>query len=205
MATTTTTAWPTVGETARLIEEVDGDLEASFAHLPEPFAALDAASCAALVQHLDECFAASKQSHVDADESIGGDLKITLPSTDSLSKLIGAAAVDALASRFPIVGEATEVKLRRCSAIGQCINFHTDHSLRTMQVPLTDDGDYDGGRLVYATKEGLVTPRRPAGSATTHDNRIVHGVTTLTRGVRYGLFFLVLPTTATTAQPQPQQ
>ena len=119
------------------------------------------------------------------------DLKVTLPSTDGLSKLIGPDVVATLAARFPIVAECSEVKLRR-SAVGECINFHTDHSLRTMQIPLNGDGDYEGGRLVYATKSGLEFPSRPAGSATTHNNRIAHGVTTLARGVRYGLFFLVL-------------
>ena len=40
------------------------------------------------------------------------------------------------------------------------------------------------------TAEGLVAPRRPAGSCTVHDNRVAHGVTELAGGVRYGLFFL---------------
>ena len=87
----------------------------------------------------------------------------------------------------------TTIKLRRCEAVGQCINFHADMSHRTMQVALTSDETYGGGALVFANAEGLHFPPRPAGSATIHDCTIVHGVTELVCGVRYGLFFLVEP------------
>ena len=49
-------------------------------------------------------------------------------------------------------------------------------------------GRYDGGRLVFAGAGGFRAPHRPAGSATVHTHRIVHVVTALTRGTRYGLF-----------------
>ena len=42
-------------------------------------------------------------------------------------------AVDDLMANMP----AGLARLRRCAAVGQCINFHTDVSLRTMQVALT--------------------------------------------------------------------
>jgi hypothetical protein len=58
-----------------------------------------------------------------------------------------------------------------------------------MQVALNGDDEYEGGRLVFATKDGFVVPSRRAGSVTIHDCRSVHGVTGLVRGVRYGLFF----------------
>jgi hypothetical protein len=57
-----------------------------------------------------------------------------------------------------------------------------------MQIALNDDSEYDGGRLVFATSEGFLIPRRPAGSATIHTHEVVHGVTALRSGVRYGLF-----------------
>ena len=87
----------------------------------------------------------------------------------------------------------TKIVVRRCEEHGRCIKFHTDRSLKTMQVPLNDETEYEGGRLVFATKDGLVYPPRPAGSATLHRNTIAHGVTTLTSGVRYGLFLLEDP------------
>jgi hypothetical protein len=57
-----------------------------------------------------------------------------------------------------------------------------------MQVALNSDEEYDGGRLVFATSEGFVVPDRCTGSATIHTCSVAHGVTALTRGVRYGLF-----------------
>jgi predicted 2-oxoglutarate/Fe(II)-dependent dioxygenase YbiX len=66
-----------------------------------------------------------------------------------------------------------------------------DYSLETIQVALNDEAEYNGGRLVYATQDGqLHKPPRSAGFATWHDHSIVHGVTELTSGVRYGLFLI---------------
>ena len=94
-----------------------------------------------------------------------------------------------------LFGRCNQIKLRRTQAAsGQYIAFHLDHSLRTMQVPLNDPSEYDGGRLVFAMGDGsLVVPEREVGSATVHDNGVVHGVTEITRGVRYGLFMLQTP------------
>ena len=83
-----------------------------------------------------------------------------------------------------------EIKLRRVEAHGQCIQFHLDHlATRVMQVPLNGDDEYVGGRLMYATHSGMLQPARPAGSATIH-NTVVHGVSEMVSGVRYGLYFL---------------
>lgn len=57
-----------------------------------------------------------------------------------------------------------------------------------MQVALNSDEEYCGGHLVFATAKGFVVPERPVGSATIHDNGVVHGVSPLKHGVRYGLF-----------------
>ena len=59
-----------------------------------------------------------------------------------------------------------------------------------MQVALNTDDEYKGGRLTFMTTLGAISPPRPAGTITVHDNTIVHGVTLLKSGVRYGLFFL---------------
>jgi hypothetical protein len=63
-------------------------------------------------------------------------------------------------------------------------------SKKTLQVSLNSDGEYEGGRLVFATDDKLVIPERLAGTVTIHHNDIVHGVSLLKSGVRYGLFFL---------------
>jgi hypothetical protein len=40
------------------------------------------------------------------------------------------------------------------------------------------------------TKDKLEAPARPAGTISIHKNDIVHGVSVLHSGTRYGLFFL---------------
>ena len=153
---------------------------ASFLSLQGPV--LPLAACRKLVAYLDQ--------HTDA--STTDDLKVTLAEAE-LADLVGQLAVDGLKKTMPagLAQEFTKIRLRRCIAVGQCINFHTDVSHRTMQVALTDEETYGGGTLVFANAEGLHFPLRPAGSATIHDNTIEHGVTELAHGVRYGLFFLV--------------
>ena len=59
-----------------------------------------------------------------------------------------------------------------------------------MQVAINGDDEYEGGRLAFATNGTVIIPARPAGTVTIHFNDIVHGVTVLEKGVRYGLFFL---------------
>lgn len=80
--------------------------------------------------------------------------------------------------------------MRRCCAHGKFINFHTDHSRKTLQVAPNDDTEYKGGRLVYLCGGKLQKLERLAGSITIHEHEIVHGVTKLESGIRYGLFFL---------------
>ena len=113
------------------------------------------------------------------------DLRLSLTES-ALEQLIGAASLERL--RVAFGGLFDTIKLRRVAAIGQCVAFHCDYSKRTMQVALNGDDEYDGGRLTFATADGFLQPARPRGSATTHTNSLVHGVSTLARGVRYGLF-----------------
>jgi predicted 2-oxoglutarate/Fe(II)-dependent dioxygenase YbiX len=105
-----------------------------------------------------------------------------------LVRLIGSDAVAELEQTF---GQRyDEIIIRRCEAHGKFINFHTDVSLRTMQVALNGDDEYKGGNLVFATQGKLHAPERRAGTVSIHENDIVHGVSMLHSGVRYGLFFL---------------
>ena len=76
------------------------------------------------------------------------DLKINLSRAD-LVHHIGTEAVNELEKTF---GQRyDEIIIRRCQAHGKFINFHTDVSLRTMQVALSGDDEYKGGNLVFAT------------------------------------------------------
>ena len=115
------------------------------------------------------------------------DLKLSL-SRAQLMELVGSSVFDRLCTAFG--GPFDAIKVRRAEPTGACINFHLDVNHRTMQVALTDECIYEGGRLVFATCHGIEVPARPAGSATIHDNRVAHGVTTHLSGIRYGLFLL---------------
>ena len=81
-------------------------------------------------------------------------------------------------------------KIRRVQAGGLHIPFHLDVTSKTMQVPLNGDHQYEGGQLVFLNELGVHMPSRPQGSCTIHEWDIVHGVTALTSGVRYGLYVL---------------
>jgi hypothetical protein len=125
-------------------------------------------------------------SFLDSRANNESDFKVKITKQE-LCSLIGEDNMRHLCVLHP---SFNTIKLRRCAAHGKCINFHLDHAKRTLQVALNGDSEYTGGQLVFATAAGLQLPQRPAGAITIHDNRIVHGVTTLESGVRYGLFLL---------------
>ncbi len=83
------------------------------------------------------------------------------------------------------------IAIRRTEATGRFIAFHTDHAARTVQVPLSDDASCIGGRLLFACTDGqLLTAKRRQGCLLAHDGDVVHGVTRLIQGVRFGLYAL---------------
>ena len=141
---------------------------------------LDAQACKILTRYADEQHATRSAPHAD--------LRLEMRK-EELASLIGADAFKRAAAFLS--GRFDTIKLRRAvgAVQGPTVGFHTDFSKRTMQIALNDESEYDGGRLVFATAEGFVKPARPRGSVTVHVNSIVHGVTALTSGVRYGLFF----------------
>ena len=163
----------TAAESRALMKTLGATTDAFESHADAKL--LDATACAALV------------AYADARQTGESDLKLDLTRED-LAACVGAAALDRLLAFVPF--DNASIKLRRVEPAEKLINFHTDVTPRTVQIPLVDDTAYAGGRLVFATREGLVAPPRPAGSATIHTNRVAHGVTPHTRGTRYALFFL---------------
>mmetsp|Transcript_18222 Transcript_18222/g.58219 ORF Transcript_18222/g.58219 Transcript_18222/m.58219 type:complete len:150 (-) Transcript_18222:202-651(-) len=122
-----------------------------------------------------------------------------------LCKLIGATALSALEACFRASHglssdgeECVRYRLRRTAVhptvrSGQDaphINFHRDVTSRTMQVALNPESEYEGGRVIYCTAEGLKAAPREPGTASVHGADVLHGVTALTRGVRFSLFLL---------------
>jgi hypothetical protein len=115
------------------------------------------------------------------------DFKVHLKA-HQLSELVGIDRSNELLELFD--APCHEVILRRSCSGGKFINFHTDNSRQTLNIPLNDAKNYKGGQLVYAKESGLVWPERRAGSATLHTNEVVHGVTPVVCGVRYAMFLL---------------
>ena len=183
----------TLRDAATLVGVLGGDVTSKPQCFPD-LVLLSPAERAVVIAWLDaeHLTAAAAASEPEAE----ADLRRTI-STATLTGLVGAAAVERLAVAFG--GPYNLVKLRRVEERDDSfVAFHTDsHSRRTMQVALNGDAEYRGGRLVFATGAGFVIPDRPAGTATIHTDRIVHGVTALTGGVRCGLFLC----DATSSQP----
>ena len=114
-----------------------------------------------------------------------------------IGSVIGEHSCGVIGKAFPQQsggngGDGTTVyALRRTEAHGRWIGWHTDTARCTVQVPLSDDDTCEGGLLLFARADGtIVHTKRRAGTVLAHDGRLVHGVTKLVRGVRYGLFVL---------------
>ena len=130
----------------------------------------------------------------DSDsDSIGeDDLKVELR-REEVEAVLGADRVAELVELFGGDGGVDRWVFRqvraRESGPGHCIKFHTDVSARTMHIRLNRPGECDGGQLAFVNGEGAVE-RCTDAQATLHDWRLVHGVTQLRRGVRFGLFLI---------------
>lgn len=89
-------------------------------------------------------------------------------------------------------GNYKKIALRRSDASkinGACIAFHIDGAYATETVQIRLNNDYDGGKLTFITeKYEIFSPEILPGMITRHRRRACHGVTALTRGIRYSLF-----------------
>jgi hypothetical protein len=124
--------------------------------------------------------------------SSDADFRLLL-SRGELAAAVGAAALRKLERALGGDLAPDAIAVRRTQAMGRWISFHCDANARTLQVPLSDDGDCVGGRLLFAREASGVleaVPRR-AGVALAHDGGEPHGVTALMSGTRYGLFLSV--------------
>lgn len=131
-------------------------------------------------------------------DSTAMDFRLLIDRT-TLQAVVGASALVAIDAAVCVRHAAPAPSttlivyvLRRTEAEGRWIGFHTDTASRTAHVPLHDASACVGGRLVFAHADGsLSLPARRAGVILAHDGNIVHGVTRLSAGTRYGLFALV--------------
>ena len=129
------------------------------------------------------------------------DARVTLTPAE-VEAVIGTASFKRLVSVFCAdgAGPCDKIKARRVVASGASwVPFHTDHANRVMQIPLNDESEYEGGRLVFATEAngehtataqiqtriraytmyvptpplGFFVPSRRPGSATIHTRGVV--------------------------------
>ena len=167
----------TVRELVKRVKATKGVHSANCVVVQRP-ALLGAAACALLVSWMTTRLGDEEQATLNRAE---------------LEQLIGGDAVRELHTAFASRVDLIRVRLVRAPGQVSFIKLHCDDALRTMQVALNGEDEYDGGRLVFATDEGeLIQPSRVPGFATVHDNTIVHGVSAITRGARFSLFFLTL-------------
>lgn len=147
---------------------------------------LDSQACFVLKKLLDDNWKQDTLEKKGANDAT--DFKLTI-SFAELCNCIGNNTATRLSDI--ICSDFNKIILRRCLPQGLCISFHLDEFLQVMQVALNSDEEYVGGRLVFATDDGLLhVPRRPAGSYTLHNNSVVHGVSKHETGLRYSLFFI---------------
>jgi len=145
---------------------------------------LSSLECEKLVNYINQHELAKDEREIDT--------KITITEKELIC-LLSLQRVDRLKEIFN--SKITSIKLRRVRGgllPGQCIKFHLDYALKTMQIALNKSVAYQGGRLVFVSQEkGFWIPKREVGSGTIHNKNIVHGVTPIEAGVRYSLFFLL--------------
>ena len=149
---------------------------------------LSQATMDGLIQRLDETY--------HGDDSVDPDQKVTFVSPLALETLVSAEESRRLLERFG--GHVDKIVLRRTRPTwGMSIPYHLDCAIRTLQVPLNRvDVDYSGGQTIFLFSDGTVKkPIRHQGSYTLHNNHVVHGVTPVRSGIRYGLFLLQLEKT----------
>ena len=80
---------------------------------------------------------------------------------------------------------------RRYSASGgddqPWTSFHFDAAHTTVNVALSDDGDFEGGKLLGLFDGAVSVVGRAEGDATVHTSSLLHGVSRMWSGCRYSL------------------
>jgi hypothetical protein len=186
-------------DTLPLIKWLEGDPNEAFFHHDHLLSQRD---CEELKLFIDDNEGKSATScrhcHLCSDDiAVNTKYETKLKITASeLKSLIGFEAVKSLVdfySEHTGGAPVNSIILRRLRANSQHVPYHLDVHNYILQVPLNDV--YTGGKLVLLNENGTFYPSREVGSATLMDaSRLVHGVSKLTSGVRYGMYLLNDPT-----------
>ena len=160
-----------------IIETYNGSLHSTFIHHKNP-------NILKYKQYTDLI------NYINQYENNDIDFKLNI-TTETLIELLGDTIVNKLTSLYN--GYYNTIYIRKVTGNNSLIDFHKDHSKRTMKIALNDPSEFVGGDLVYLT-EGLIhKPEQIKGSTTIHNNDIIHGVTPIISGIRYSLFILHTP------------
>jgi len=144
--------------------------------------------CEALVQYLDRMW--HKASSTVKEMS---DFRLEL-TQEQLAEIAGQHAAEAVVKSCSSLKPQTvapRIVARRVSASSGssagCIRWHRDVATATVNIPLNSESCYDGGRLQFMVNNEIDQPHRNVGSAAIFDDTVLHGVTELVSGTRYGL------------------
>jgi hypothetical protein len=132
-------------------------------------------------QKLIDTFGVQNASKDTYDET--GDHKAVISST-MIESILGKDRVATIQK----LSKGNKWIFRQVQARGYSIPFHTDDAPQTLHIRL--NSDYAGGRLQYIDTCGNLRLVDDYTQCTIHGNTLVHGVTTLTSGIRYGLFYI---------------
>lgn len=83
-----------------------------------------------------------------------------------------------------------KLAIRMTKANDNCIDFQCDggYASYTVQIPINDPTEYEGGSLVFYVNDHFHFVPRPVGSVCIHPSHVIHGVTRVVKGVRKSLF-----------------
>jgi len=79
-----------------------------------------------------------------------------------------------------------------CGPTNSRIDFHCDgnYATSTSQIPLNSPSEYKGGKLCFFVNDQVHEVPRVPGSVVQHPPNVLHGVTSVTEGVRKSLFIV---------------
>jgi hypothetical protein len=179
----------TPDEMKQLIARFNSEAAVTFKLFEKP-PALKEKTLKDLQEYADKIYEEKKMNSELVNSPSIYDLRIQL-SRAELMQFVGEEALKELDSLFGEVSH--DIVLRRCDYLNHCIDFHVDYAYKTLQVAVNDDSEYEGGSLVFISNGKLEIPKRKCGTITLHEKNIIHGVTALRSGVRYGLLILNRP------------
>ena len=133
-----------------------------------------------LIDFMDKCYEENKRP----------DLKILLADAEAFLETGLSIEIFKHLCKLHSSTNNVRIALRRTAAGDGCIPFHCDggYATRTIQLCLTSDTEYEGGRLIFYAQGKCHVPERKTGFVSIHDRDILHAVSRVTSGVRYSLF-----------------